>query len=665
MYFQQYMCVFLAAVLCSTTTVLAVDEGVSGKNPNNDRLSSLWYRRIASLDGPTPVSEFDPPLNKRMVEALSDKYQYSPKHPLPATAWEKDEEAECVAMRPWQDEVHLSCNEFHERPLVVTGIGSATSSTLAAAVLGEGLVRTGWVQHDKNDSTTALTTLRWNAMDEFVKSPRRVYERNNMDASILDRLTGVQCVLQIYGSCGTSMMTELADSQSDFYAKVWDLTPLEKLSYSEHIASCLADIHAIDEEGNATIVHNDLHPGNVLFVDGEPKIADFNKARMLRWNTTSQQKCDFVSGQTEIDPWVSPEKATNIPSNDESRDLYNLGGLLYTILHQGRVPFEHVSPEVRLQMKLNGTLPTFDPEYVESNDTAIEAILQTIRGVLVPDPKERPRARQIGSHLRMILAAALRQKDTTTRSVNEDDQSRDICQVIHGDPKKINEEQQRPADLGLEDPKEINEEQQRPADLGLAPKMVLAVYLFSLFFLVLYTIARSVNILRAALSTRFFTDKPAERSGRIRTGEEPVVTIQISTYNEGNVVADTIKACCTLQWPNDKLFIDICDDSTDEESLAIIEEAVQFWSNSVNIVHRRRPDRIGYKAGCLKYHFDKIQGDYVALFDADHQPEPDFLVRTMPFFFDKDGESVERVGLVQTPWGYYNTHENILTETGT
>ena len=648
MFFQQYMCVFLAAVLCSTMTVLAVDEGPR-EQIKNDRISSLWYRRIASLDGLTPLSAFDPTQNKRTVEALSDKYQHSLKYPPPASAWEKDEQEECVAMRSWQDEVHLSCNKFHERPLVVT---DNDSSALATAILGEGLVRTGWAQHDKNDfndSTTALTTLRWNAMDNFVKSPRRVFERNNMDASILDRLTGVQCVLQIYGSCGTSMVTELADSQSDFYEKVWDLSSLEKLSYSAHIASCLADIHAIDEEGNATIVHNDLHPGNILFVDGEPKIADFNKARMLRWNTTSQQKCDFVSGQSVIDPWVSPEKATSIPSNDESRDLYNLGGLLYTILHQSRVPFEYDSPEVRLQMKLNGTLPTFDPEYIESTDPAIKAILQAIRGTLVPDPKERPRARQIGTHLRMVLAAALRQKDTTTRSDNDDD----ICQVIHRDPKKIDNEQT------------LSQDEQRPADLGLAQKMVLAAYLFPLFFLVLYTVARSVNILRAAFSTRFFTDKPAERSGRIRTGEEPVVTIQISTYNEGIVVADTIKACCTLQWPPDKLFIDICDDSTDKESLAIIEEAVQFWSHSVNIVHRRRPDRVGYKAGCLKYHFDKIQGEYVALFDADHQPEPDFLLRTMPFFFDKDGESVERVGLVQTPWGYYNTHENILTETGT
>jgi len=343
-----------------------------------------------------------------------------------------------------------------------------------------------------------------------------------------------------------------------------------------------------------------------------------------------------------------PEKALSLPSDDESRDIYFLGGLLYTILHR-HVPLEHDSEETRLAKKINGTLPDFAPRYANSTDPVIGAIVQAIRGSLVPDPKERPRSRQIGTRLRLVLAAALRQQARATISFTTK-KNQGTCQVIHNE------------DL-MQDSADQDEQEEKPP-LTPTQKKVLAVYLFPLSILIFYTVARSLNILRAALSTRFFTDKPAKRAGLIRPGEEPLVTIQISTYNEGHVVADTIKACCTLQWPTDRLLIDVLDDSTDHMSITIIDEAVKFWSKSVNIVHRRRPNRIGYKAGCLRYHFDTIQGDYCALFDADHQPEPDFLLRTMPFFFDKKGESVDRIGLVQTPWGYYNTHENILTETG-
>lgn len=177
----------------------------------------------------------------------------------------------------------------------------------------------------------------------------------------------------------------------------------------------------------------------------------------------------------------------------------------------------------------------------------------------------------------------------------------------------------------------------------------------------LYAIAKAVNIVRAAVATRLFTDKP-KQGGQILPGHEPMVTIQISCFNEGNVIEDTINAACDVDWPKDKLCVQICDDSNDE-TVNIIESVCRRWQEKgVSCQRLIRPDRVGYKAGCLHYHTDKIQGDFVGMFDADHRCENQFLRRCVPHFFDEDGNSKPRVGLVQCPWAYYNTHTNILTE---
>eukprot|EP00934_Nitzschia_sp_Nitz4_P007183 Nitzschia sp. Nitz4//scaffold26_size159584//147282//150785//NITZ4_002520-RA/size159584-processed-gene-0.248-mRNA-1//-1//CDS//3329545169//7173//frame0 len=186
-------------------------------------------------------------------------------------------------------------------------------------------------------------------------------------------------------------------------------------------------------------------------------------------------------------------------------------------------------------------------------------------------------------------------------------------------------------------------------------------FLFLTTLLNLYALAKLRNIIRAVISTRFFTDKP-KQGGNIPPGKEPMVTIQISCFNEGNVIEDTINAACDVDWPKDKLTVQICDDSTDE-TIDIIDAVCERWrERGVSCERLTRPNRVGYKAGCLHYHTDRIQGDFVAMFDADHRCENQFLRRCVPHFFSKRGRQKRKVGLVQCPWAYYNTHENLLTE---
>ena len=194
--------------------------------------------------------------------------------------------------------------------------------------------------------------------------------------------------------------------------------------------------------------------------------------------------------------------------------------------------------------------------------------------------------------------------------------------------------------------------------------LLLLCYVIPAGILYLYGTARILNLLRAIVGTRFFTDDPQQRAGVIGKGHEPHVTIQICTYNEGDVVEETIKHACQLDWPKDKLHIQVNDDSTDRRSQEFIKRAVQHWSKVAHVVRRVRPDRRGYKAGSLSFHSKAIQGDFVTILDADHRLQPDFLRKTMPHFYDKRGRPKNHVALVQTPWAFYNIHQNYLTESG-
>lgn len=128
----------------------------------------------------------------------------------------------------------------------------------------------------------------------------------------------------------------------------------------------------------------------------------------------------------------------------------------------------------------------------------------------------------------------------------------------------------------------------------------------------------------------------------------PVVTIQLPLYNEKYVVERLIETVCQINYPKDKLEIQILDDSTDETSDIIQSIIGKYQELGIDINHVRREERTGFKAGALAYGMEISKGEYFAIFDADFIPSKDFLLNTLPFFEDKN------VGVVQTRW----THEN-------
>src|SRR5436309_7915610 len=110
----------------------------------------------------------------------------------------------------------------------------------------------------------------------------------------------------------------------------------------------------------------------------------------------------------------------------------------------------------------------------------------------------------------------------------------------------------------------------------------------------------------------------------------PVVTVQLPLYNEMYVADRLIDAVCRLDYPRDRLEIQVLDDSTDE-TRSIAEGAVRrFAAEGMDIKYYHRADRTGFKAGALEAGLKAARGEFVAIFDADFIPTPDFLMRLMP-----------------------------------
>lgn len=148
---------------------------------------------------------------------------------------------------------------------------------------------------------------------------------------------------------------------------------------------------------------------------------------------------------------------------------------------------------------------------------------------------------------------------------------------------------------------------------------------------------------------------PEERQPTGKGTFQPMVTVQLPLFNEQFVAARLIDAVAALDWPRDRLEIQILDDSSDETRHISAERCAYWQGRGINISVLYRHDRQGYKAGALAAGLLKARGDLIAIFDADFVPGPDFLRLTVPSFRDN------AVGMVQTRWTFLNADHCWLT----
>ncbi len=135
----------------------------------------------------------------------------------------------------------------------------------------------------------------------------------------------------------------------------------------------------------------------------------------------------------------------------------------------------------------------------------------------------------------------------------------------------------------------------------------------------------------------------------------PKVTIQLPVFNESTIIPRLLEAVTSQDYPRDCLQIQVLDDSTDETTEIAQTLIEQYQSKGYNITLVHRDDRAGYKAGALSEGLKTAEGDFVAVFDADFVPGPDWLRRMVPHFDSPD------IGCVQSRWGHINYKYNILT----
>lgn len=137
--------------------------------------------------------------------------------------------------------------------------------------------------------------------------------------------------------------------------------------------------------------------------------------------------------------------------------------------------------------------------------------------------------------------------------------------------------------------------------------------------------------------------------------ELPKVTIQLPMYNESYVVERLIDRIVELNYPKDKLEIQILDDSTDDTVEKAKAKVEHYQEKGFDIQYIQREERVGFKAGALDYGLNSAKGEFIAIFDADFMPDPNFLMEAIPYF------SHEKVGVVQSRWTYLNENYSFLT----
>lgn len=184
--------------------------------------------------------------------------------------------------------------------------------------------------------------------------------------------------------------------------------------------------------------------------------------------------------------------------------------------------------------------------------------------------------------------------------------------------------------------------------------IIVILYGISILLVFFYSLAQFNLLLNYLKSKKTKDQSPQFDFSNLE--EIPYVTIQLPIFNEKYVVARLLTTIAQLEYPKEKLEIQVLDDSTDE---SVIDTAVliqQIAATGIDIKQIKRTNRSGFKAGALKEGLVHAKGEFIAIFDADFVPRKDWLYRTIPYFKDS------QIGVVQTRWGHLNRDYSLLTK---
>lgn len=184
--------------------------------------------------------------------------------------------------------------------------------------------------------------------------------------------------------------------------------------------------------------------------------------------------------------------------------------------------------------------------------------------------------------------------------------------------------------------------------------IIIVIYTIALLLIFMYALAQ-LNLLFNYLSAQK-KDNSCETFDLDNPDEVPFVTIQLPVYNEMYVMERLLDNIAEIDYPQDKLEIQVLDDSTDETVETTKAHIEKLQKTGLDIQHITREIRTGFKAGALKEGLEVAKGEFIAIFDSDFLPKKDWLKRTVPYFKNKE------VGVVQTRWGHINRNYSLLTK---
>ena len=184
--------------------------------------------------------------------------------------------------------------------------------------------------------------------------------------------------------------------------------------------------------------------------------------------------------------------------------------------------------------------------------------------------------------------------------------------------------------------------------------IIMGIYSVALLLIFFYSLAQ-LNLLVNYLSQKK-SNEVAPKFNMLDPKEIPFVTIQLPIYNEEYVMERLLENIAKIEYPKSKLEIQVLDDSTDDSIINTAKQIKVLQDQGLDIQHIRRKNREGFKAGALKEGLKIAKGDFVAIFDADFLPAPDWLKKTVLYFKD------EEIGVVQTRWGHINRDYSTLTK---
>lgn len=178
---------------------------------------------------------------------------------------------------------------------------------------------------------------------------------------------------------------------------------------------------------------------------------------------------------------------------------------------------------------------------------------------------------------------------------------------------------------------------------------IIIIYGFALLFIFTY------SMIQLHLVIHYIKSKESIKQSPENNYPFPIITIQLPVYNELYVVERLINSVAAFNYPKDKLEIQVLDDSTDE-TVQLVKDSIKKWNRlGIDIKQIRRKNRQGYKAGALQEGLLSVKGEFIAIFDADFLPHPDFLLNVIAEFTDS------QIGVVQTKWTHLNKNYSMLT----